>query len=85
MSKKNKRETVTVEGLRSSQPRLIKYPKFTTLQKLKEEIKTQFKDVFTNDGNSDELISIEIRDNLPTVNVGKYGARRSAACDFCKE
>lgn len=30
-------------------------------------------------------IDVKFRDNLPMIQVGKYGARRSATCDFCKD
>ena len=30
-------------------------------------------------------IELHLKDNLPTIQMGRFGARRPATCDFCKE
>lgn len=82
--KKNSR--VETDILRMSTPRLVAVNKNTTLKELKEKVLHSLKDLYTPEAlESPECpIDLEIRDNLPTVQVGKYGARRSAACEFCK-
>lgn len=42
-------------------------------------------DVFDKDQTIAQAFSLQVRDNLPIVSEGKYGARRRATCDFCKK
>ncbi len=42
-------------------------------------------DVFDKNQTISQAFSLQVRDNLPIVSEGKYGARRRATCDFCKK
>lgn len=52
---------------------------------MKEQIFAYYRSVFNNDADVESSIELQVRDNLPTVTVGKYNARQKAVCDFCKE
>ena len=85
---KKKQKTIEeTEIQRSAIPRLVSFPKNTSFAKMSQKVLHMYADLFDEDVIEGEQspIKLEVRDNLPTVQVGKYGARRSATCDFCKE
>lgn len=84
---KGKKQVEEIDILRTSVPRLVSFAKSTSFAQMREKVTQMLSDLFDEETleGSDSPISLKIRDNLPTVQVGKYGARRSGTCDFCKE
>jgi hypothetical protein len=58
---------------------------YTSIQAIKEDIMTYIGDVFGKEATIQDSFDLHIRENLPIIVEGKYGARRRATCDFCKE
>lgn len=57
-----------------------------SVQSIKEDILAYIGEIFTQEGLKEEgsPIELQVRDNLPMIEEGKY-VRRRATCEFCKE
>lgn len=70
-------------------PRLFALTNDTTIMDVKRLVKDKLRGIFNMEPETDEqlneLVGVHVRDNLPLVPMGKYGARQRATCEFCEQ